>query len=366
MNREQEANEQSHQSDINNLEMAYFSTSSLRSRITLYKGMFGKTSKFPERITIHDDIDDDDDDNPPSPLESFKISDYQLFRQHQEIPISYSIPRCRSRQEPTIHQEIRSETLHRWRDSDTDMSQIRDASCDYPRNRDSSDSSGSESCSPSNKRPRDVSAHLKYLVRGFLRRLRASSPVIDVGTEKKQHHECFVPSPKVTFLLDDPRNLMCQICQLQTLKMGITAEDPRSNSTAILPCGHIYCYSCINSWLTMHSSCPFCRTETTRKACVHRVQPRVIAQDTIHTLPATLAEGGKIADLCIQCADKDRRKVSLQRWLDSAENFRKARREAEMLGTDDAREKMRKAKKAFEQVPLDDHSGLTWTRLHRW
>jgi hypothetical protein len=104
----------------------------------------------------------------------------------------------------------------------------------------------------------------------------------------------------------------------------------------------------------------------THKRCGHQVEPRLIAHDTIHTLPETLANGGKIGDNCFKCAEKDRRYISLQRWTEQAEAFKAARHQADVLGTDEAIENMRKAQKAFERLPEDDYWVVSRMKHHQW
>ncbi|KAI0538460.1 hypothetical protein GGR58DRAFT_467925 [Xylaria digitata] len=180
------------------------------------------------------------------------------------------------------------------------------------------------------------------------------------------NNEFFVPSPKVTFLIDDTSNLICQICQQTPLKLARTAEDLEPSMPAILPCGHVCCHKCLSLWFMNHSCCPFCRTDMIHRGCGHQVQPHHIAQDTIHTIPETLANGGKIANVCFKCTERDRREASVQRLTELAETFKAARRKAEVLGTDEAIENMRNAQKAFERVPETDYWILSNTRHHEW
>ncbi|KAI0403727.1 hypothetical protein F4802DRAFT_275747 [Xylaria palmicola] len=235
-------------------------------------------------------------------------------------------------------------------------------------------SSSSSKSSVSSSKARDVTSHLKYLVRGFL---KESSPDSgdsgpsgafhnDEAAEPSSNNESFVPSPKITFLIDKPDDLVCQICQQTPLKMVIGTEHPTPEVTAILPCGHIACHACINFWLASHDSCPFCRTNMIHAGCGHQVRPRLIGHDTIHAIPETLPNGGKIGDQCSKCAEKQRRSVSVERWADLAERFQTARQEAEALGTDEAQAAMDRAKKAFERLPEDDFCVLTRTRYRQW
>ncbi|KAI1277964.1 hypothetical protein F5Y07DRAFT_398109 [Xylaria sp. FL0933] len=216
-----------------------------------------------------------------------------------------------------------------------------------------------------NKKPRDVAAHLKYLVRGYLRQTRGS-PSVDGSTKKLTNQDSFVPSPKVTFLIDKLTNLTCQICHQAQLKLAVTAEDPAPDMACILPCAHIACYECMNMWLESRTSCPFCRVSLIHTSCKHQVKPRLIAQDTIHSLPQTVPNGGKIGALCFRCTEKDRREITVERWTKLADNYKAARRKAEKLGTDAANEELRKAQKAFERVPEDNYMVLSGMQLHQW
>ena len=59
-----------------------------------------------------------------------------------------------------------------------------------------------------------------------------------------------IQSVNVMVLKCDTRN--CGIC-LRLMKSGTTVQ--------ILKCLHIYCYECIQKWLTKSNKCPECRIE---------------------------------------------------------------------------------------------------------
>ncbi|TRX96957.1 hypothetical protein FHL15_002263 [Xylaria flabelliformis] len=270
--------------------------------------------------------------------------------------------------------EIESSAIQQWRDLTTGFPR-RNAQ-PWPEHRENHASNtdtcpsdaGSSSCedsASSGKNPRDVASYLKYLVRGFLKQYRATSLATDTG-EIIPNKDSFIRSPKIAFLIDSPTNLTCQICQQTPLKMAISAADPNPSMIAILPCGHICCHDCINSWLTDHDSCPFCRIDMIHPNCKHKVQPRLIAQDTIHTLPETLPDGGAIGNMCFKCTEKHMRHRSVQRLIKLAGEFKRARSEAVDLGTRETVEVMRRAQEAFESVPEDDFLALSRIRYHQW
>ncbi|KAI2623719.1 hypothetical protein GGS21DRAFT_533874 [Xylaria nigripes] len=362
-----------------------------------YTQVIGKNGKDLGRIALRAEMDD----RPMSPcsimsIDSFEPTSSQI-RQHRDMPISFSIPECEPRRERRINtaspvqgglrrrllmlraresSPVRSYSTHHWEGSGSDTMQEAQApatTATTPPSPGYSNSDQSEledredqlNSSDSRRKSRDITSNLKYLVRGFLRQFRADASA-SANRKLFASREYFVHSPKVTFLIDEPDTLLCQICQRTPLKMAITAALPAPDMTAILPCGHISCYGCIKTWLDEHTSCPFCRTDLTYTDCSHQVQPRIIAQDTIHTLPETLARGGEIGEQCFGCTEKSLRKISLQRWAALTEDFLSARHEAEMLGTDDAVENMNEAQKAFEQLPEDDHWALTRLKLHQW
>ncbi|KAI8628297.1 hypothetical protein F5Y19DRAFT_438881 [Xylariaceae sp. FL1651] len=329
-------------------------------------------------------IRDFDEDIPPSPCTVSSISSRSSatsYSHRDNMPVTYSTPSRESRRDsPRRTRAVqwppaRSEAIQQWRDIASPTrsrfeQQRRRHRENQPRSTDSlrSDASLSSTEDPTSpdKKSRDVTANLKYLVRGFLKSFRATSSAKDGRRKKFTDQESFIPSPKVTFLIDDPQNLVCQVCQQTPLKMANTAENPGSTVPALLACGHVFCCSCIDSWLQNHSSCPFCRTTLIHTKCGHNVQPRLIAHDTIHSLPDTVPEGGSIGERCYRCVERDRRQISVRRWNSLAEQFKAARHEAEYLKTGEAIENMRKRQKAFERFPVDEYVAMTRIRHYQW
>ncbi|KAI1318418.1 hypothetical protein F5Y16DRAFT_134651 [Xylariaceae sp. FL0255] len=219
------------------------------------------------------------------------------------------------------------------------------------------------------KKVQDIGHNLKYLIRRFLRVSHShshlpSSPSSSPSLQKEAtENESFVPSPKVTFLIDEPQNLICQICQQTNLRIALTASESGSDESndgeipALLACGHIACKSCLDSWLEHNDSCPFCRILLRHTAapscCQHKVQPRLIAHDTIHSLPPTLPNGGKIGDRCHACLEKDHKKITLERMVEGAEKFRRAREKADRSGEKEDVEELRKVQRDWERLPED-------------
>ncbi|KAI1498667.1 hypothetical protein F5X99DRAFT_392635 [Biscogniauxia marginata] len=233
-----------------------------------------------------------------------------------------------------------------------------------------SDESSPSSSRRKTNRPKDH-FNPKYLVRGFLKsifrsRSSPSSKAEDDGRRRCSDHESFFPSPKTTFMIDQPNNLVCQICQEAPLKMGISAEEAKGTTPAILPCGHIACQSCLGLWLEANGNCPFCRHDMVYAGCGHNVEPRPIAHDTIHSIPRTLADGGRIGHSCHTCRAKAQREATLEKWLRLAEEFKAARQEAEELKTEEATQAMKKAQKAFERVPFDEAYDTLALSIRTW
>ncbi|KAK8064665.1 hypothetical protein PG994_007303 [Apiospora phragmitis] len=187
------------------------------------------------------------------------------------------------------------------------------------------------------------------------------------GSRQYAEEESYVPSPKITFLIDKPK-LTCQICLVTTLKLTSPDDDDadtpqpgdfdyvESEDTmpAILPCTHVACTSCMSAWLKEHDGCPFCREVHRRPGCEHPVPYRPLTHATIASLPSTRPEGGKIAAACDPCSARKRERRARDKMAGLAERYVQVSKEAEQLPeSGEAQAALKKAKRAFERCRLD-------------
>lgn len=228
----------------------------------------------------------------------------------------------------------------------------------------SDSSSGSSSWSSSSPSHNSAAkrSHLAPVTQDFLEwsRERRQSPTQskrsdDGGSSVLGHEvaegESFFPNPKVAFLIDEPRTLQCQICLVTPLVMAGTAKQAGESAPAILPCGHVACTGCIVAWLETQESCPFCREEMKHSGCGHAVQARIIAEDTVLTLPRTIAQGGRVGSRCHDCRVDALRGEALDRWKLLAEDLKDARRADREKSSEKTRAALRRAEEAFELAP---------------
>ncbi|KAI8960827.1 hypothetical protein F5Y11DRAFT_367162 [Daldinia sp. FL1419] len=143
---------------------------------------------------------------------------------------------------------------------------------------------------------------VRSLTKDFLKR-ELPRGVRDRGRISFNDDDTFLPDPMVTFLIDRPKNIQCQICKDITLAIGTTKYAPERGTPAILPCGHVGCHACMGTWVERYSNCPFCRMEMKYNGCQHTVMPALITTDTIATIPKTLPRFGTIADNCSSCQE---------------------------------------------------------------
>ncbi|ROT40539.1 hypothetical protein SODALDRAFT_330264 [Sodiomyces alkalinus F11] len=120
----------------------------------------------------------------------------------------------------------------------------------------------------------------------------------------------FVPCPKVTFLIDKPDKIHCQICKctrllFQSEEAAQEADGSWGDSVpAMMPCGHVAGAACLDAWFADHDTCPFCRRRLVYRKCGHKVTTRHVTHEGLFLIPMTIPEGGAIPDLCIKCQQK--------------------------------------------------------------
>lgn len=162
--------------------------------------------------------------------------------------------------------------------------------------------------------------------------------------------ETFIPYPKITFLIDRPDNLTCQICTESKLQIGATVDDKKTDTTPVLlPCGHIAGQVCMREWLKNSDHCPFCRMRLDRPACHHNVKPQAICYDTFEVLPPTLSAGGLVGDKCQRCARDEVEETCFEQRIKAKERFEKARATAARHETDEAKAELKAAATDYEQ-----------------
>ncbi|KAH9908644.1 hypothetical protein F4778DRAFT_718014 [Xylariomycetidae sp. FL2044] len=227
-------------------------------------------------------------------------------------------------------------------------------------------SDSGEDSSPQRKNPGAAFANLKYLVRSFLKARPRERSGRDRSRTREENKESFFPLPKLTFLIDQPDDLVCQICQETPLRMARDSASADDATPVILPCGHVGCHFCVSHWLENSKSCPFCRKEMTHTGCRHPVQPRLLAHDTIGIIPKTLACGGAVGFNCGKCEAREQRAKALRKMKDAADKYKTARKDAEKLGTDDAKEAAASAGRAFERLAKNHAVDVIYAAHSNW
>ena len=97
------------------------------------------------------------------------------------------------------------------------------------------------------------------------------------------------------------------------------------NTAAILPCGHIARYRCLQEWLRRHKNCPFCGLDLKYKLCDQSIPARPVAKKTIHTIPRTIPEGGRIATQCKECRLETYSRCADTLWQSNVRDLEQAR-----------------------------------------
>jgi hypothetical protein len=122
----------------------------------------------------------------------------------------------------------------------------------------------------------------------------------------------YFPSPNEAFQSQGenttPRRLICTICFETELKPADNVAGPyRDSDPAVLPCGHVFGWVCLQFWLEARpgkGSCPTCRFPLRHDACGHAVAPAHVTTDSRRRVPETLPQGGIVSGLCVACTNE--------------------------------------------------------------
>lgn len=178
-------------------------------------------------------------------------------------------------------------------------------------------------------------------------------------------NESFLPCPKVTFLIDRPPALLCQICRDAQFELRSTAVDETTFS--ILPCGHVAGSQCLDTWCFAYDTCPFCRLELRYPGCGHRIPPRRITHESIHLLPRTVPDGGEIPALCSECLREQLIVEAEERFVFAAQEFRVVRRRVQWTGDRHDERDLLRAKGEVETMLRDEfHLRYLSSMLNSW
>ncbi|KAG8667203.1 hypothetical protein FPOAC1_012028 [Fusarium poae] len=137
--------------------------------------------------------------------------------------------------------------------------------------------------------------------------------------------ESFIPFPKVTFLIDKPIRLECQICHQANCQIRSDSEPLDESDFSLMPCGHAACSGCLEKWFKTQDTCPFCRTKLAYPGCGHAIPARSLTKEGLHLLPRTLPDQGWIPSFCAQCLKVTLMTQAEEKFQQVAQEFRAAR-----------------------------------------
>ncbi|KAL4729390.1 hypothetical protein ACLX1H_003807 [Fusarium chlamydosporum] len=137
--------------------------------------------------------------------------------------------------------------------------------------------------------------------------------------------ESFLPFPKVTFLIDEPIRLECQICRQVSCQIKSDAEPLDETNFSLMPCGHAACSYCLETWFRTQDTCPFCRVDLIYPGCGHTIPARSLTREGLHLLPRTLPDQGRIPSLCAKCLKAKLLTEAEEKFRRAADEFRAAR-----------------------------------------
>ncbi|KAI1804213.1 hypothetical protein F4811DRAFT_571410 [Daldinia bambusicola] len=193
---------------------------------------------------------------------------------------------------------------------------------------------------------------IRSLVKSFLK-LEVQEDSADRGHNSGVEKQTFFPDPMISFLVDQPRGLTCQICRTTTLSIGASSNTPDEHTPAILPCGHLGCHDCLWSWVTSNKDCPFCRREMKHSGCGHILRPALITHETIANLPKTIPRGGTMGETCRDCRDRENKEKAFILWGLATNTVRMSRQARPDADRKKARQAEEVAQELFESVPRE-------------
>ena len=174
--------------------------------------------------------------------------------------------------------------------------------------------------------------------------------------------DCYVPSPMVTFLVDNAE-LQCQICRDSKLALHAKTAKIRDTQPASLPCGHCLGYRCLLKWLRSRDVCPVCRLTLRYRGCNHKIEPRVIDAESIFSTPLTLPAGGAIGKYCRDCQQK---KADGRAYRKLKNGFQQAREAWRTARSEETKQAMRAAQAEFERLAHDRSVARLRTEFSTW
>jgi len=118
----------------------------------------------------------------------------------------------------------------------------------------------------------------------------------------------YVPRPQTTFSpISQGPPIICAICRESRLQICERLGKDTDTTPALLPCGHVFGYKCLKTYLSDlddNPLCPVCRLDLRYPKCGHAIEPRALDQENIRPLPDTIPLGGKIPPHCRDCSNK--------------------------------------------------------------
>ncbi|KAL1840695.1 hypothetical protein VTJ49DRAFT_190 [Mycothermus thermophilus] len=103
------------------------------------------------------------------------------------------------------------------------------------------------------------------------------------------------------------KKLTCAICfETDLMLMEDPMESFADSNPTLLPCGHVFGYTCLKSWMQTVPPTYRCSTRRYQFAhlpCGHYVLPRRLSRQQLLTgkIPVTLPQGGHVARDCYIC-----------------------------------------------------------------